>query len=407
MTIRPAPPSFFDRLGRVFVQRHFSRLEKGSLELQLPEGDAHRFGQKSAQLQQVRVHENRFFRRVLFAGEIGFGEAYTDGEWTSGDLPGLLAMLAAHEELIDDRRVITATLGRWLNFLRHLLRANTIRGSSRNIREHYDLGNDFFALFLDPSMTYSSALFNHTNESLQQAQMNKLRTIIAKAEITADDNVLEIGCGWGSFAIEAVRQTGCRVTGITLSQEQLALARERVREAGFEDRIELQLCDYRHVIGQYDKVVSIEMLEAVGHAGLKPFFRACDQALRPGGKAVIQVITIPDRKYNAYRYSSDWIRKYIFPGGHLPSVGALGKALAVSSLNLNNLDNHGFDYAITLGRWRQTLLARKEQALALGYDENFLRKWEYYFAYCQAGFATRIIDLTQLVLEKPDRESTG
>lgn len=404
MTIRPVPPSFFDRLGRIFVHRHFSQLEQETLELQLPAGESYRFGQNSAQARKLTVHENRFFRRVMLAGEIGFGEAYTDGEWTTDDLPGLLTMLAVHEELHDDRRVMTATFVRWLNFFRHLLRTNTVRGSLRNIQEHYDLSNDFFAIFLDPGMTYSSALFKSTSESLEQAQMNKLRTIIAKAEIKADDNVLEIGCGWGSFAIEAVRQTGCRVTGITLSQEQLELARKRVRMAGLEDRIDLQLCDYRDITGQYDKIVSIEMLEAVGHTGLKRFFRVCDRTLRPGGKAVIQVITIPDRKYNAYRFRSDWIRKHIFPGGHLPSIGALGKALAVSSLILSKLDNHGLDYARTLGCWRQTLLACKEQVTALGYNENFLRKWDYYFAYCQAGFAARIIDLTQLVLDKPGQE---
>jgi cyclopropane-fatty-acyl-phospholipid synthase len=403
MTIRPVPPSLLDRLGRNFVCKHFSRLQQDALEMQLPEKERYLFGQPSIQAKQLKVCENRFFRRVMLAGEIGFGEAYTDGEWTTNDLPGLLTMLAAHAELIDDRSTITTVLGRCLNFLRHMVRTNTIRGSARNIREHYDLSNEFFAIFLDPSMTYSSALFDSADQSLDQAQLNKLRTIIAKAEIKADERILEIGCGWGSFAIEAVRQTGCRVTGITLSQEQLTLARERVREAGLEDRIDLHLCDYRHVTGQYDKIVSIEMLEAVGHAGLKTFFRACDQSLRPGGKAVIQVITIPDRKYKAYRYSSDWIRKHIFPGGHLPSIGAICNAMAVSSFNLNQLHDYGFDYARTIDLWRQTLLDRKQQVLKLGYDENFLRKWEYYFAYCQAGFASRIINLTQMVLDKPGR----
>jgi cyclopropane-fatty-acyl-phospholipid synthase len=251
-------------------------------------------------------------------------------------------------------------------------------------------------------MTYSAAIFPSKETSLAKTQRNKIATIIAKAGITSKDHVLEIGCGWGSFAIEAVRQTGCRLTGITLSHEQLALARQRVKAAGLEGSIDLQLCDYRKVTGEYSKIVSIEMLEAVGHAGLKPFFATCERLLQPGGKAVIQVITIPDRKYNAYRYSSDWIRKHIFPGGHLPSVGVLAKEMASGSkLIFAQLDHFGLDYARTLDCWRETLLAKRRELVRLGYDDNFLRKWDYYFSYCMAGFEARIIDLAQLVVEKP------
>ena len=236
------------------------------------------------------------------------------------------------------------------------------------------------------------------------AEPGFLHEIIKKARLSSNDHVLEIGCGWGSFAIEAVKQTGCRVTGITLSHEQLALARERVDAAGLADRIELKLCDYRHIDGQYDKIVSIEMLEAVGHAGLKTYFQACDRALRPGGRAVIQVITIPDHKYQAYRNSSDWIRKHIFPGGHLPSLGAMAKAMESTELIMTRLENYGLDYARTLDIWRQTLFAQRQRIFELGYDERFLRKWEYYFAYCQAGFANKIIDLAQLELDKLKRD---
>ena len=402
MTIRPVPPALLDRFGRAFVHRHFSHLQQGALQLHLPDGGQLRYGDSELGAQHLRVRENRFFGRLMFAGEIGFGLSYTDGDWTTDDLPGLLTLLSANAELIDDRNVMTAAIGHGLNRLRHWLRANTVRGSSRNIREHYDLSNDFFATFLDPGMTYSSAEFRDEDESLAQGQRNKLQTIIEKAQLNSCDHVLEIGCGWGSFAIEAVRQTGCRVTGITLSHEQLALARERVRDAGLEEQIDLQLCDYRHIAGQYDKIVSIEMLEAVGHAGLKAFFQVCGQALRPGGRAVIQVITIPDRKYDAYRTSSDWIRKHIFPGGHLPSLGAMTEAMKHSRLTLSRLENYGLDYARTLDLWRQTFLAKRQEILALGYDEKFLRKWEYYFSYCQAGFTNRIIDLAQLELDKAE-----
>jgi cyclopropane-fatty-acyl-phospholipid synthase len=401
-TIRPAPPAAIDRLGRRFAKHHFSRLHQGNLQIRLPGGEQLNFGQPTAKSQQLIIRENRFFRRVMLAGEIGFGETYMDGDWTTDDLPGLLTMLAASAELVDDRSLVSATLGRWLNYLRHKLRANTITGSARNIHDHYDLSNEFFASFLDPSMTYSAAMFRNQNESLEQAQHNKLQMMLEKAQIQRNDQVLEIGCGWGSFAIEAARQTGCRVTGITLSHEQLKLAQQRVHEAGLADQIDLKICDYRHISGQYDKIISIEMLEAVGHSGLKPFFRACDQALRPGGRAVIQVITIPDRKYASYRFSSDWIRKHIFPGGHLPSLGAMSMALSNSSLTLSRLETFGLDYARTLDFWRRKLLEQQQRILDFGYDESFLRKWEYYFAYCQAGFTNRIIDVLQLELEKPE-----
>lgn len=408
MTIRCVPPNLFDRLGKILCFRFLSSLSRGELRLILPDGNLVVFGNAGAQpCVEINIREYRFFRRLTLSGEIGFGEAYTAGDWTSNDLPALLNLLASHEDLVDDRGLISSTIGRWINYLRHQLRANTIKGSSRNIREHYDLSNDFFATFLDSSMTYSSALFRDEKDNLEQAQHNKIMTIITKAEIDRDDHVLEIGCGWGSFAIDAVKQTGCRVTGITLSHEQLALAQQRVREEGLEKYIDLRLCDYRHVEGQYSKIVSIEMLEAVGHAGLKPFFAACDKALLPGGKAVIQVITIPDRKYTAYRYSSDWIRKHIFPGGHLPSIGVLAQAIgAKTHFNINKLEQYGHDYARTLAMWRETLLENRAQIMQLGYDEKFLRKWEYYFAYCQAGFETRIIDLTQLVLQKPEHGGT-
>lgn len=404
MTIRPVPPNLIDRLGLIIVRNFLSRLPQGEIEMTTPDRSRYRFGEAGASPSlQLSVKEFRFFRRVMLFGDIGFGEAYTDGDWTTSDLSGLLTLLAENEEVMNDRSIISSLIGRLVNFMRHLQRPNTIQGSTRNIKEHYDLSNAFFATFLDQSMTYSCARFLSREETLEQAQRNKLRSIIEKGCICADDHVLEIGCGWGSFAIEAVQQTGCRVTGITVSREQLEFARQRVLDAGLEKQIDIKFCDYRHIEGQYSKIVSIEMLEAVGHAGLQPFFAACDKALLPGGRATIQVITIPDRKYKAYRYSSDWIRKHIFPGGHVPSVGAITKAMASgSTLHLDNLEQHGQDYAETLERWRQTLIDRREEILALGYDDAFLRKWEYYFAYCQAGFAASIIDLAQMVLSKPE-----
>lgn len=402
MTIRPVPPGLLDRVGRKIILKFFSRLPQGHLELITPEGAKYGFGQADAEPSfSMRIKEPRFFRRTMLSGDTGFGEAYVEGDWETSDLAGLLTLLAANEAIMDDRGIATSAIGRLINYGRHLRRPNTREGSARNIREHYDLSNDFFVSFLDPTLTYSCAMFRKEKDSLEEAQINKLECVIAKAGITDQDHVLEIGCGWGSFAIEAARRTGCRVSGITVSRKQLELARQRVKDARLEDRIDIQLCDYRHIQGRFSKIVSIEMIEAVGHAGMKPFFLACEKALEPGGRMVIQAITIPDRKYNAYRFSSDWIRKHIFPGGHLPSLGAMAKALAAtSSLNIVELAQFGSHYARTLEIWRGTLLDRREMVLALGYDQAFLRKWEYYLAYCQAGFAAQIIDVGQVVLQK-------
>ncbi len=403
LTIRPAPPTVCDRIGRRIILKFLARLPQGELRLTTPDGVERRFGPPGGEPSiAMEVREYHFFSRTLFAGDIGFGEAFTAGEWTASDLPGLLTLLAANEGVMNDRSIAASAIGRVVNYLRHLLHPNTVRGSSRNIGEHYDLSNEFFATFLDPTMTYSCALFEREGEPLEQAQRNKLRKVIEKARITEEDHVLEIGCGWGSFALEAVRRTGCRVTGITVSQKQLELARQRVSEASLEDRIEIRLCDYRRIEGRYSRVVSIEMLEAVGHGGLGPFFAACDKALEPGGRAVIQVITIPDRKYAAYRHSSDWIRKHIFPGGHLPSIGAMAEAVGShSGLCLTDLETFGRQYAATLSCWSRTLSARRDEILGMGFDEEFLRRWEYYFAYCRAGFSAEIIDLAQIVLTRP------
>ncbi|NIQ98525.1 MAG: DUF1365 family protein [Desulfuromonadales bacterium] len=405
LTVRSVPPRRADRLGMALTLKFLSRIPQGELVLTTPDGREHRFGEAGSEpALDITVKEYRFFRRVMVSGDIGFGEAFTDGEWTTSDLPGLLTHLALHESVMDDRSIVTSAVGRTVNFLRHLLRPNTVRGSARNIGEHYDLSNDFFATFLDATMTYSGALFRSPEDSLEQAQRHKLHCIMEKAGVTAEDHVLEIGCGWGSFAIEAARTTGCRVTGITVSREQLELARQRVAEAGLQDRVEIRYCDYRHVRGSYSKIVSIEMLEAVGHAGLGAFFAACDRVLHPGGRAVVQVITIPDRKYAAYRYSSDWIRKHIFPGGHLPSVGALARSIGRhSTLNIVEIGQSGRHYAHTLDCWTQLLTSRREEVLQMGYDDAFMRKWLYYFAYCRAGFAAQIIDLTRLVLDRPQQ----
>jgi len=407
LTIREAPPPVLETLGRRMVTSFLGKLDHGGLLVQLPKGETLRFGPGGADQAAMTVHRPRFFRRVLLAADIGFAEAYIDKDWDSPDLAGLLSLIGQREEVLDDRRLWPALAGRALNWLSHLRRDNTPKGSRRNIREHYDLGNDFYRLFLDPTMCYSSGIFEHAESSLEQSQLLKIATIIERAQIGPEDHVLEIGCGWGGFAIEAVRRTGCRLVGITISREQYEWATRRVREEGLEDRIEIRLSDYRHVEGRFSRIVSIEMLEAVGHRHMPAYFRVLDRLLAPHGRAVLQVITMPDQKYLAYRLGSDFIRKHVFPGGHVPSLRAVARAMASRTrLEIAEAVDIGRHYVRTLAIWRENLLAAREEVAALGFDESFLRKWDYYFCYCEAGFRTRLIRNYQLVLDRMG-ESSG
>ena len=402
LTIRQVPPSLLERLGERVMTRFFGQLDHGCMTLTLPEGEQVRLGDPDGAPQVAMVvHRRRFFRRSMLAADIGFGESYVDGDWDSPDLVELLSLLSLREEAVNDRRLWPALAGRALNFISHLRRDNTPAGSRRNISAHYDLGNDLYQLFLDPTMAYSSALFRDPDEDLETAQHNKFAAIIERAGIGPEDHVLEIGCGWGGFALEAVRRTGCRLHAITVSQEQFDWITRRVREEGLEGQIEVELTDYRHVRGRFSRIVSIEMIEAVGHRHLGRYFAALDDLLAPGGRIVLQAITMPDQKYRAYRLGSDWIRKHIFPGGHLPSLGAMTAAMArTSRLNIVALEDIGLHYVRTLALWRKSLLARREQVLEQGFDEAFLRRWEYYFSYCEAGFRNQLVRNYHLVLAR-------
>jgi cyclopropane-fatty-acyl-phospholipid synthase len=388
--------------------RYLSRIRQGELTIEDLSGQEKTFGSKKHEKDRtasITIMDNRFYRRTLLKGEIGLGESYTAGEWKSADLPQFLSLLSDNLTQIQDHKHRMSTLGRALEHVRHALRPNTLRGSRNNITEHYDLSNDFFSVFLDSTMTYSCALFENPDDDLETAQINKIRSVIQKADICKGNHVLEIGCGWGSFAMEAARTRDCRITGITISKNQLEMARGRVRERGLEDRIALELRDYRQIKGKYDAIVSIEMLEAVGHANLVRYFSAIEDALKPGRLAVIQVITIPDERYNSYRRNPDWIRKHIFPGGHLPSLAALKEAAAnTGSLSIRELTDIGDHYARTLAMWRERLMQNRDRIVSLGYDDAFIRKWEYYFAYCEAGFATGALHDYQMVLEKTGEE---
>jgi cyclopropane-fatty-acyl-phospholipid synthase len=338
----------------------------------------------------------------VLGGDIGLGEAYMKGLWDTDDIPLLFTVLIRNRGKLANGHLTTAWLARQKDRVLHALRANTLPGSRKNIGEHYDLSNDFFETFLDPTMLYSCGLYESDSDTCEDAQRRKLQSIIRKAQLQPTDHVLEIGCGWGGFALEAARTTGCRVTGITVSEEQFALADERIRRAGLQDRISILLRDYRHMTGLFDKIVSIEMLEAVGHRYLGTFFQSCDRLLKPAGKLVIQVITIPDQSYENYRRTSDWIKKYIFPGGHLPSVTALSSAVTKNtSLLMEQLEDIGVHYARTLKDWRETFSHNVDKINALGFDEVFRRKWIYYLATCEAGFRERAIGDIQVVFRKP------
>lgn len=403
-------PGILDRLAARLVLRALEELREGAVLLTLPDGTARRFGRDDARPVRIVARSWRPFRSLLRAGDLGAAEAYLDGDWTADDLPGLVRLFARNADLLD-RETWATRLANAANRLLHARNRNSRTGSRRNVRAHYDLGNDLYETFLDPSMTYSCALFETGKETLEEAQEKKLRRIAEKARIRPGDHVLEIGCGWGSFALLAARECGARVTGITLSTEQAARARERVSREGLEDRVEIRLVDYRDLPAErrtYDRVVSIEMLEAVGEEFLPGYFEVVDRLLAPDGLAVIQSITVPDDRYARYRRRPDFIQKHVFPGSHCPSVGAIVAAVSARSrLLVHHLEDVGAHYAETLRRWREAFLANLPRVKQLGYDERFTRLWDFYLAYCEGGFTARHIGDVQVVLTRSGNRALG
>jgi len=376
------------------------RVERGELSLALPHGGERAFkGAQAGPKARLHVHDPRAFRRTLLGGSLAFAESYMAGECDSPDLVALVEFAIRNEDALlqalDGRpwaRPIPR-LGRWL-------RPNSKRGARRNIAWHYDLGNEFYALWLDPSMTYSSALFDRPGEPLEAAQANKYRRIAEMAEIGPGDRVLEVGCGWGGFCRWAVREIGCRVTAITISRDQYEFAAERLQAEGLGDRVDLRFQDYRDLDGSFDRLVSIEMLEAVGEKYWPGYFAMLRDRLRPGGRAALQVITIEDERYEAYRADVDFIQRYIFPGGHLPSPSRLREQVTRAGLEWRAAERIGPHYARTLKIWRRSFEAVWPDILPLGFDERFRRMWRYYLAYCEAGFKTGRIDVLQAALTK-------
>ncbi|GIK88445.1 MAG: cyclopropane-fatty-acyl-phospholipid synthase [Betaproteobacteria bacterium] len=367
-------------------------LRHGALHLRLPDGTTRRFGRGGDEPPAVlAMRDWRVAADTLKGGDVGFAEAYMRGGWDTPDLPRLLTVLAANQAALE-RAFFGRGLAAWLARLRHLLRANTRRQAKRNIVAHYDLGNDFYRLWLDPSMTYSSALYGGEARSLHDAQQAKYRRILAMLALPPGAHVLEIGCGWGGFA-EVAARAGHRVTGLSLSDAQTAYARERLARAGLAAQVDFRVQDYRDERGRYDGVVSIEMIEAVGERWWPAYFAKVRDALRPGGRACIQAITIDGAKFERYRRETDFIQQYVFPGGMLPSPARLHEEARGAGLACEDVRTFGDDYERTLRAWLDAFDARADTVRAQGFDERFVRCWRFYLAYCIAGFATRSTDV--------------
>ena len=351
---------------------------------------------------RIDVHGPGFYRALAANGSVGAAESYMDGEWDCADLVGLVQLLVRNRDLLDAMERGPARIGGWAMRGWNALRRNTRDGARRNIAAHYDLGNDFFRLFLSEDLMYSSALYAGDDDTLEAASTRKLDRICDKLRLGPDDHVVEIGTGWGGFAVHAARTRGCRVTTTTISREQHALASQRVADAGLQDRVTVLLSDYRDLQGQYDKLVSIEMIEAIGAQYLDTYFATLGRLLKPEGLALVQAITIEDHRYEQALRSVDFIKRHIFPGSFIPSVAAMLAAKTRSSdLALVHLEDFGPSYARTLHDWRERFLARREDVRAQGFDERFLRMWTFYLAYCEGGFRERSIGVAHVLMAKP------
>jgi cyclopropane-fatty-acyl-phospholipid synthase len=389
-------------LSRALLLKALRGVRNGRLELRLPGGEVHAFGDGGSDLAAiVEVRDERMFSRAVFGGDIGVGEAYVDGLWTSPDLVALIRLAVRNMDVFDAGDRLPATLSRWVERLRHALRRNSIGGSRHNIRYHYDLGTDFYSLFLDPSMTYSCALFERPDSSLEEAQAAKCDAICRKLELAPGDRLLEIGTGWGTLAIHAATHYGARVTTTTISRAQYDHVRERLAREGLSDRVELILEDYRRLSGRYDKAVSIEMFEAVGLPYYDRYFSTLDSLLAPGGAMLLQTITMNEERFRSYRRHSDFLRRHIFPGGELASILEIRKSLSrATSLAIHDVEEIGPHYVRTLAAWRRRFLANADRVRALGFPEPFLRLWLYYLCYCEGGFAEGYVGDAQLLLRK-------
>lgn len=401
---KPLKKSSIDYFARQVLLEQLKKIQRGQIII-IDSGRFNTFGQttKAFPLKTtIRIHHPRFYTRIALGGSIGAGEAYMDGFWSTDDLTTVIRILIQNQSVFEEMENGWARLSAPIHQIYHALRRNTLQGSQANIMAHYDLGNDFYALFLDETMTYSCGIFEQEQSSMAEASMAKYRRICQKLQLTRKDHVLEIGTGWGGFAIFAAKHYGCRVTTTTISPEQYKLASQRIRQEGLTDKITLLCRDYRKLEGCYKKLVSIEMIEAVGHQYLDTFFAACSRLLCEDGMMVLQAITIRDHFYEQHKHSVDFIKRYIFPGGSLPSIAAMTASIAhATDLILFHLEDITPHYVKTLQEWRKGFFSNIGMVRAMKFPENFIRMWEYYFCYCEAGFTERYIGNVQMILTKP------
>ncbi|MGB0683320.1 MAG: class I SAM-dependent methyltransferase [Magnetovibrionaceae bacterium] len=395
----------FKKPSTLMLETFSDAVKTGQMTIQLPNGSTHSLGRHPIDAEGrehrgvMKIKSWSMVRKSLMGGDVGFAEAYMDGDWDSPDLTALLTMLCLNEVEGSARWQASGPF-RLYHHLQHRRRANTKRGSRRNIAAHYDLGNAFYTQWLDPTMSYSAAVFSDDTQPLKEAQDAKLRRVCETLDLKPGMTLLEIGCGWGGLAEMAARDFGVHVTGITLSTEQAAFARERAKRAGLEDRIDIRLQDYRDLDGRFDRIASIEMFEAVGEENWPTYFETLSRHLKPGGLAQLQIITIAEDRFPVYREGADFIQRYIFPGGMLPPPGRVVAGAAAHGLELEDDFVFGRDYAKTLNHWQQTFQHNWPAIKALGFDDRFKRMWEYYLAYCEAGFLTGACDVHQYLLRK-------
>ncbi len=387
---------------RKAVWSRLNSLKFGALRV-IEEGRSQWFGDDSSDMDvTLYVEDPRFYRRAVLGGGLGVAEALLAGEVRCDDWTGFVRLFTRNLELTDRMDRGWGWCRSRLARVRHWLRRNTRRNASQNIHEHYDLGNEFFALFLDESLTYSAGVFEQPGATMEEASLAKIDRACRKLALRPEDHLLEIGTGWGALSIYAARHFGCRVTTATISREQFELATRRVAEAGLSDRIDVQMCDYRDLTGQYDKIVSVEMIEAVGHSFLETFFRQCSRLLRPDGLMLLQAIVIRDQRYRDHLRCVDFIRRYVFPGGSLPSIGALLTAsTSATEMRLLHLEDIAPHYAESLRRWRAVFLQRLPEVRELGFSERFIRLWDYYLCYCEAVFEERQVNTVQMLYAQP------
>ncbi len=403
-----SPPTALEKISRSsrlyekLVINQLSQLQDGCIHLHTTE-KVYELGNSEADLSvSLTVYDRQFFDSVVRGGSVGAAESYMAGDWHCSDLTALVRILVRNQELTDDMEKGLARFAGWLMKGWHFFNRNSHRGSRKNIAAHYDLGNDLFSLFLDKDwMMYSSALYFQGDESLEQAQAQKLQRLCDKLDLQSSDHLLEIGTGWGGCAIFAAKNYGCKVTTTTISREQFNHATARVKAEGLQNQVTVLLEDYRDLTGQFDKLISIEMVEAVGHHYIDGYFARCSALLKDDGLAIIQAITIEDHRYLQAVKEVDFIKRYVFPGSFIPSVTVLSNSAAKAKLKLTNLEDIGPSYALTLAEWRQRFMSQLDKVRALGYPDSFIRMWEFYLCYCEGGFAERSIADVHLLFSKP------